>query len=237
MKTRTNLLLDSLLLTAYVGAANPRMTGVSTHEWLGLAFAVLGVAHLVLHAGWVARTARRLFSRLATMSRVQLVAGALTAIAAVTVTVSGFAVSRTIAAAVGLSPSSTPAWRIAHGASAAALVLLAVLHLALNWRWIARAVQLHVLSPIRADLGGGSRPALRARMVAWGVPVLLLAGLLGTVALGATGAAAADSGAVVATSSTSGATLTCPATGCTASSCHATSGGSSGGGQGHGRRW
>jgi hypothetical protein len=237
MKTRTNLLLDSLLLTTYVAAANPRMTGVAAHEWLGLAFAVLGVAHLALHAGWTARIASRIFSRLATMSRVQLVVAALAGIAAVTVTVSGFAISRTVAVAVGLGALSTPAWRIAHSASAAALVLLALLHLALNRRWIARALRLHVYSPIREDLGGGSRPALRARMVAWGVPVLLLAGLLGTVALGATGAAAADSGAVVATSSTSGATLTCPATGCTASSCHATSGGSSGGGHGPGGRW
>lgn len=41
----------------------------------------------------------------------------------------------------------------------------------------------------------------------------------------ATGAAYATSDYAAATSSSSGGTLTCPATGCTATSCHATGGG------------
>jgi hypothetical protein len=236
MKTRTKLAIDAVLLTAYVVAANPRVTGTAAHEWASLGFALAALVHLVLHRDWVARTAARFFARMSDMSRADLIVDVLTAGAVTAVTVSGLMISRTLSGLLGLGTAAAPAWRLVHAASAAAVLVLALAHLALHWKWIVRAAQLHIVAPIREGLRGMTRPALPARIVAWGVPALLLSGLVGMLFLGVTGASAADSGAVVATSSSSGTTLTCPRTGCTASSCHATSGGAPGRGPAGGGR-
>lgn len=236
MRTRTNLLIDAAALSVYLLAANPSATGLPVHEWIGLGFAVVGVVHLVLHRDWVVRTTSRFLARIANMSRVNLVADALTAIAAGTVTVSGFAISRTLSGLLGYTASTASAWHLTHTASAASLVLLACLHLALHWRWIVRAVTLHVAGPLFARLDGAPRPAPMARLVAWTVPTLLLAAIMGLAAGGATGRtqdafASTATATTASTSSSSNGTLTCPRTGCTASTCHATSSGAAGGGQ------
>lgn len=239
MRTRTNLVIDAVLVTAYVAAANPGLTGTSSHEWIALGFALFALVHLVRHRDWVTRMARRLFQRMAARSKVDLAADAVTAIAAASVTVTGLAISRSLAAAVGLAWQAGDGWRTAHLASAWVLLASVVLHAALHWRWIARAFKLHVVDPIDAALQGVPGKGARASAVAWGVPALLVSGMLtlaalgaGNVALaqgttrivGATSAtvATADSGAN--STSSSGGTLTCPRTGCTASTCHGATG-------------
>jgi hypothetical protein len=225
-------MIDALLVTTYVIAANPALTGVSVHEWVSMGFGLLAIVHLTRHREWVARTARRFFARIATMSRVNLAADVLTAVAATSVLVSGLAISQALSGLVGLSGTGGGAWRVVHAASATALVVSAVLHLILHRRWIVRAMRLHVIDPLADALRGAELPDLSVRAVAWGVPTLLLAGLLSLAVLGTANVADARTTATTATgtsTSTSG-TLTCPRTGCTATTCHATSGGSAAGG-------
>jgi hypothetical protein len=233
MRTRTNLMIDALLVTAYVIAANPALTGISVHEWVSVGFGLLAITHLIRHREWVARTAARFFARIARMSRVNLAADILAAVAAASVLVSGLAISQTLSALVGLSSAGDSTWRVVHAASATALVASAILHLALHWRWIVRAMRLHVIDPLADALHGAEPPKLGVRAVAWGVPTLLLAGLLSLAVLGTANVADAGTTTATTTSSTStstSGTLTCPRTGCTATTCHATSGGSAAGG-------
>jgi len=241
MRTRDNLIIDATVLAIYLLAANPSITGYSTHEWVSLAFGGTALVHLALHRDWVIRAVRGVFSRASKRSRAFLALDALTAAAVTAVMVSGLAVSTTISGALGLAWTVTPFWRVLHASSATAVLALALAHIAVHWRWIVTACRLHVVAPLRTAINGtpGRGVPTSARTVAVAIPALLVAAVLGLAALGLTGtgtATAATTASIAAaattatSASTTGQTLTCPRTGCTATSCHATSGQSGGGG-------
>jgi len=226
MRTRTNLLIDALALSAYLLAANPAVTGIAVHEFVSLGLALLAVVHLVLHRDWVARTVRRFADRIANASRLNLVVAVLTGTALTSVMVSGLAVSQTLAGLLGLAASSGSVWRSLHAVSAAAVLLVGVLHVALHARWIASAVRLHVVAPIARSFAGTAETRPSARAVAWSVPAVLAGGLVALACLSIVGSGTAANAATAAATSTGSSTgsLTCPRTGCTATTCHATSG-------------
>lgn len=227
MRTRTNLVIDVLALSAYLVAANPAITGIAVHEFVSLGFALVALVHLVLHRDWVARTARRFVDRIANASRLNLVVAVLTGIAVTSVMVSGLAVSQTLAGLLGLAGASSPLWSSLHAVSATAVLLMGLLHVALHVRWIASALRLHVVAPIARSLAGAAEPHPAARAVAWSVPAVLASGLVALACLSFVGSGTAANAATAAASSTgaSGTSLTCPRTGCMAATCHATSGG------------
>ena len=49
---------DAVALAVYLVAANPALTGIGLHEWIGLGVFVAFAAHAAQHAGWVADTVR-----------------------------------------------------------------------------------------------------------------------------------------------------------------------------------
>jgi hypothetical protein len=236
MRTRDNLIIDATVLAIYLLAANPSITGYSTHEWVSVAFGATALVHLALHGDWVVRSVRGLLGRIAKRSRVFLLLDTLTAVAVTAVMVSGIAVSRTISGALGLAWTVTPFWQVLHASSATAVLMLALAHLAVHRRWIVTACRLHVVAPLQAAFSEQTRtPPASARAIAIAIPALLVASVIGLVALGVSGSVSTTTGTTTAVVSTStGQTLTCPRTGCTASTCHATSGQQGGGSRGFG---
>src|SRR3954470_13105923 len=59
MRTRTLLILDTLLLIALAILMEPR-TSLTVHEWLGLAVIVPLVVHLLFAWQWIGTTLKRL---------------------------------------------------------------------------------------------------------------------------------------------------------------------------------
>ena len=228
MRTRDNLIIDATVLAIYLLAANPAITGYSTHEWVSVAFLATALVHLALHGKWVSRAMTGWFSRTPRKSRALLALDAISAAAVGAVMVSGLAVSHTISGLLGLTSTVTPFWRVLHATSATALVVLALAHLAVHRRWVATAVRLHVVAPLTTAINGSRTAAPSARAIAVAIPALLVAAVAGLAALGLGGPGAISTAA--ASTGTTGRTLTCPATGCTATSCHATSGQQGGGG-------
>ncbi len=108
-------------------------TGLLLHEWLGIALAALVVTHLQLSWSWISG-----FSRFAVRSPRSLVNYFLNLglFASVSVAIaSGILVSQHVIPA--FSRSSNPAWHSVHDSVSNAVVILAGLHLAMNWDWIA----------------------------------------------------------------------------------------------------
>ena len=231
MRTRDNLVIDTAVLAIYLLAANPRVTGISAHEWVSLGFGVLAATHLLLHRDWVARVVTGLLSRASTRSKALLALDGASGLAVTTVMVSGLAVSRAVVPALGLTWATSPVWRAVHAGSAVAVLALALAHVAAHWRWIVTACRLHVIAPLRGTHTAGLTAPAAARAIALGIPALVVAALGGLAALGITSSGSATT--AYAGSAATGQTLTCPATGCTATSCHATSGQRGGGGAGH----
>ena len=61
---RRNLAIDIAALAVYLVAANPAVTGIGIHEWLGLGMLVIFFVHAAMHVDWVIEAVRGSFVRL-----------------------------------------------------------------------------------------------------------------------------------------------------------------------------
>ena len=68
--TVRNLLVDGTIFIGFLLATDPRATGQTIHEWLGIAFGAAIVTHLLLHWKWIVNVVRRFFSKLPGQVRV-----------------------------------------------------------------------------------------------------------------------------------------------------------------------
>jgi hypothetical protein len=164
MSARTRFLLDAVLLTTFVAAYRPTTTGMALHEWLGLAIVAPTLVHLTVNWDWLVRVATSTSRRLRATTRANLVVDIALFISTVTVTLSGFFVSTTLAGLVGLSPSPPFIWHTVHSMSADAFIALALLHTGLHWKWFGRRLGLLPKRSVRTT---------RSRLVPAPVPVAI----------------------------------------------------------------
>lgn len=136
-KKRNALVVDLIVLVVYLVVANPALTGIGVHEWLGIAAFVAFVAHAAQHGDWVAETARTAFVRPSLGRTGHFVLDALIVVAFMTCTVSGVLVSGAVLPAFGLYADGFFFWDPLHAASAKVLLALLVVHVVAHWRWIA----------------------------------------------------------------------------------------------------
>ncbi len=136
MEAKRNLVVDVVVLIVYLVAANPSLTGIALHEWLGLGTFVVFLVHLALHMEWVVETLRGI-SRPGRRSRIGAIALAALALLAFCVcAVSGLMVSATVLPAMGFVATGYYFWDPLHAASAKILLALLLVHVVVHWRWI-----------------------------------------------------------------------------------------------------
>jgi hypothetical protein len=137
MRARTNRIVDVGIGITFLVAANPPLTGLAIHEWLGLAFAATLVAHLVLHWEWLATATRSVCVRRGGGKRLNYVVDACLFVALTAATLSGLLISRHVMAALGLPLPAGRAWRGIHSFAANASIAALGVHLGLHWNWLA----------------------------------------------------------------------------------------------------
>lgn len=129
--------MDIVALIVYLVAANPSITGISLHEWIGLGTLVVFFVHMALHMEWVVETFRGVV-RGGSRSRVgSMVLAALALVAFCVCVVSGLMVSATVLPAMGFVATGYFFWDPLHAVSAKFLLALLLVHVAIHWRWIA----------------------------------------------------------------------------------------------------
>ena len=57
--TPRNLIVDATIFIGFLLATDPRATGQTIHEWLGVAFGAGILTHLLLHWKWIVSTIKR----------------------------------------------------------------------------------------------------------------------------------------------------------------------------------
>lgn len=160
---KVNYLVDLSIFIAFLVALDPHSTGMTIHEWLGIAFGAAAVIHLLLHWKWLVATTRRFLGKLPRQSRVNYALNSLLFINMTLLIFSGLMISEIALPAVGLQLSAAFAWRTLHALTADWALLLLGLHVALHWKWILNTTKRYVLSPILSRLrrgGAVSAPAL-----------------------------------------------------------------------------
>lgn len=140
MNAKKHLAIDAAALAVYLVAANPALTGIAVHEWLGLGVFLVFLVHCAVHAGWVASIAKG--ARVSSWgARANLVLDALILVAFMAVTVSGLLVSGAVLPAFGLYAEGYYFWGPLHSISAKALLALLLVHVVVHWKWICNFVK------------------------------------------------------------------------------------------------
>jgi hypothetical protein len=148
MSTKTNLVLDIAIFSAFLAASNPALTGLAVHEWLSVSFIAALVTHILFHWDWIVTLSKTFFKKLIHSSRLNFVVDALLYIAITCVMLSGLVISRNVLATLGIQLAASPAWRSIHSLSANASLVFVALHFALHWDWVVSNLKRYVISPL-----------------------------------------------------------------------------------------
>ena len=130
---RRNLAIDIAALAVYLVAANPAVTGIGIHEWLGLGMLVIFFVHAAMHVDWVIEAVRRSFVRLSWARTGNAVLDLVIVAVVMVVMVSG-----AVLPALGLYADGYYFWDPLHAMSAKLLLALMLVHVAVHWPWFAK---------------------------------------------------------------------------------------------------
>lgn len=134
MSPKTNLIIDIIAVLVYVIAANPLITGLAVHEWVSLGLILVLVVHTATHVDWIATAIKKHASM---PQKGRLILDVASLIVFMVVTVSGIMVSRYLLPLIGFVAPGYFIWEPLHAISAKLLLALLLVHIAVNWRWIA----------------------------------------------------------------------------------------------------
>jgi hypothetical protein len=164
MSTKTNLILDLTIFTAFLVVSNPHLTGNTIHEWLSLSFAAAIITHLLFHWKWIANITTEFFKKFFHQSRLNYIVDTLFFIAMTAAIFSGLLISKDVLATLGIQLSNMGgSWKMIHKfASDASLILLGI-HFGLHWKWVVTNVGRYIVTPIRSVFQ--RRPAPQAMAV------------------------------------------------------------------------
>ena len=133
--------IDLALLVALLLLFSPRLTGLSLHEWLGLVLGVPLLVHLVLSWSWIRAGTARFVGGSSLRARANYVLNWILFILVVLEVTSGVAISQVALPSVGVATVNDRAWRALHNQTLNVTLLLAGLHVAMNWQPLASGVR------------------------------------------------------------------------------------------------
>jgi len=142
MSTKTNLILDITIFTAFLAVANPSLTGMTIHEWLALAFAAAIVTH------WLVTVTKQFFKKLFHQSRLNYVVNALFFVAMTTAMLSGLLISKSVMSTLGIQLNASHGWESIHKLAADASLIMLGLHFALHLKWVVTNLKRYLVSPV-----------------------------------------------------------------------------------------
>lgn len=135
-RTTINYLVDITIFLAFLIAMNPHATGMSVHEWLGIAFGGAIVAHLLLHWQWIVGITRRFFGEVSKGARLNYVVNLLFFIDMVIIIFTGIMISESALPTLGVTLANNFALHGLHTTAANLALPILGLHVALHWRWL-----------------------------------------------------------------------------------------------------
>lgn len=137
----TNLIWDGLIFIGTLIAFSPRLTGENLHEWIGLAFGITLLVHVLLHWRWIVGVTKRFIKGTSWQARIYYLVGVASFIAFTLIIFSGLMQSKAVLGTFGLQAPQSFFWKMLHSSATKVTIWLAGLHIALHWKWILSAVK------------------------------------------------------------------------------------------------
>jgi hypothetical protein len=135
--TKTNGLLDIVILLGFLASFFLSLTGLAVHQWLGTALFLGVIFHLVNHLNWVKSVFRRFFTKTSARARIYALIDGLLLYGFVMIVETGLVISTWF----NLNLSNYEVWLKIHIDASIATLLLLVLKMGLHWRWIAKTAE------------------------------------------------------------------------------------------------
>ena len=137
-RTKFDLVFDTVLFVVFAVAYSEDFTGLSLHEWLGIAFGVALLFHFSLHWEWVVRTTKGMFTtsgrrRVMWIVNLALLADLMLCIGS-GILITGWHV-------FGVHFDSSAFWSNLHGTTAGIAIAVVGIHIGLDWRWVTNATR------------------------------------------------------------------------------------------------
>jgi hypothetical protein len=149
MSTKTNLTLDIIIFTAFLAISNPRLTGNTFHEWLGVSLAAAIITHLLFHWEWIVKVTKTFFKNLIHQSRLNYAVNVLFFISMTGSLFSGLLISKDVMSTLGIQLNAGGGWKSIHILMSDTSVIMLGLHVALHGKWIVTNMGRYVVNPIR----------------------------------------------------------------------------------------
>lgn len=157
MASKINFALDLTILSAFLLVYNPAITGNTIHEWLGVAFTVALIVHLLMHWKWIAAITTQFFKKLFHQSRLNYIVDLLFYIAMTGSIFSGLMISKVVLSRLGIHLDVSRGWKSIHVLTSDASLILLGIHFALHWKWVVTSIRRMLLKPI-SRLSHRSKP-------------------------------------------------------------------------------
>jgi hypothetical protein len=137
-RTMFDLVFDVVLFVAFAIAYAKDFTGLSLHEWFGIAFGVAVLFHFSLHWEWAVRTTKHMLSTSGRRRVVWLVNLVLLVDLMLCI---GSGILITNWRMFGTTFNGSQFWSNLHGTTAGVAIALVGIHIGLDWRWITNAIR------------------------------------------------------------------------------------------------
>jgi cytochrome b561 len=164
------LILDTGMLIATIALIDPRASGLSVHEWVGIVLGAVLFVHITLNWQWVVAVTKKMFASLPRETRINQILNGLLFIFMAVAVGSGIAISEEALPSLGILTSGSRVWMNVHGLSANASLILVGAHVAMNWQWVMRTVRRIAGKTVRKN------PSLRPAQARGGITVNLPTG-------------------------------------------------------------
>jgi hypothetical protein len=148
-----------MLFVGILIASNPKLTGISLHEWLAALIIAPALYHLAINWDWVMHAATRLAEKLKAASKLNFVVDVVLFLATVAVMLSGFMVLPGVLTAAS-GKVVIGIWHETHRIASMLTLATMVVHLALHARWMIDALT-RTMTPARQTRPTRRRPTAR----------------------------------------------------------------------------
>lgn len=150
LRNAVAIYIDLALLVALVLLFSPRLTGLPVHEWLGMAFCLPLLLHLVLSWSWISAGTARFIRGSNARARTNYVLNWILFILVSIEVASGIAISQVALPSIGVPTINDREWRALHNQALNWTLLLVGLHVAMNWQPLAAGVRRYLWNGFRA---------------------------------------------------------------------------------------
>jgi len=127
------ILLDIILFISMVALVAPVTTGIPLHEWAGTLLFLLVIPHLLSSWPWIRRNTSEVFRKKDLRQRFNYLINAIFFVFLVLAIFTGLMISAVIFPAWAKHPVTGGNWHGLHEFFSNSLIVLIILHLALNW--------------------------------------------------------------------------------------------------------